>query len=168
MQVVQGVVGHRRRASHAQYLLKTTLGRPQSAGVFMSLDFPDTQPLSWYESSASNRRRWRWLVCFQLPGERLHGHLLIQTGTFLFSTTSNQNVSFSKESRCQQEVLALGWSASDFLASGSMDGNVRLWQLSRADCLRVFKCAPASLSQSGARTGTACGACVVVSTAIWL
>ena len=38
-----------------------------------------------------------------------------------------------------QEVLSLGWSASDFLASGSMDGDVRLWHPSRPGCLRVFQ-----------------------------
>lgn len=39
----------------------------------------------------------------------------------------------------EREVLALGWSRTDFLASGSMDGDVRLWHPSRPGCLRVFK-----------------------------
>ena len=42
----------------------------------------------------------------------------------------------------RQEVLSLGWSAADFLASGSMDGDVRLWHPSRPGCLRVFQCGP--------------------------
>jgi WD40 repeat protein len=45
-----------------------------------------------------------------------------------------------------QEVLSLGWSAADFLASGSMDGDVRLWHPSRPGCLRVFQCGPGFLS----------------------
>lgn len=39
----------------------------------------------------------------------------------------------------KQEVLCLAWSSAGFLASGGMDGTVRLWHPSRADCLRTFQ-----------------------------
>ena len=40
------------------------------------------------------------------------------------------------------DVLDVAWSKShQFLLSASMDRCVRLWHISRDDCLRVFRCA---------------------------
>ena len=49
------------------------------------------------------------------------------------------------------DVLDVAWSKShQFLLSASMDRCVRLWHISRDDCLRVFRCVALPRAQSGA------------------
>ncbi|KJZ76865.1 hypothetical protein HIM_03742 [Hirsutella minnesotensis 3608] len=91
-------------------------GKDQTVRIFSVISTPEERRAHEEEEETQNRGN----------GEKLSAPVFRSKPTREFEGHSG-------------EVLALSWSKNNFLLSSSMDKTVRLWHVSRAECLCVFK-----------------------------
>ncbi|KAL0588552.1 WD repeat-containing protein 44 [Plecturocebus cupreus] len=111
----------------------------QSAGIIATRG---TEAGEWPEPGRWRLQNLRWLSMSELLSHKFEAFLNVCGGTE--EDPDDKNAPFRQRPFCKYkghtaDLLDLSWSKNYFLLSSSMDKTVRLWHISRRECLCCFQ-----------------------------